>query len=527
MQNSDESAESTGTSPGATQPVRLRMTGIQKSFGATQALAGVDFELRRGEVHALVGENGAGKSTLMNIMSGVITDYRGTMELDGEQVRFASPHAAQQRGISTVFQELDLVHGLSIADNLGLGKEPKKFLWVVDAGAVRERAQAALSRIGSSVSPRTLVGQLRLGEQQVVMIAKALAAEAKVLILDEPTAALNNTEVDRLFDLVREVTSHGVAVVFISHRLEEIPQIADRVTVMREGRIVSTLPPDAPQQVLVHHLTGRSEEELFPAKSAGRAPLRLRLQDLTLTPRTENPGWQPPQGISLDVRQGEIVGIVGLMGAGRTELLQTLAGAAPEGRLTGTVEIDGKPVNVRSVASALGAGIAYVPDDRRGGGFVAQRDIAENLTSASLSDFSRFGFLSFAKLTKAVRQAIVMFGIKTSSPRANILSLSGGNQQKVVFGRALMTEPTVLLLDEPTRGVDIGAKADIYRLIREHTKRGVAVLIASSELPEVLGLCDRIVVMRRGRFIATPPIDTPTQELIEMAQVDTEEALVP
>ena len=254
--------------------------------------------------------------------------------------------------------------------------------------------------------------------------------------------------------------------------------------------------------------------------------MRLRLTDLAFEPQTPSAGWQAPQGVSLEIHKGDIVGIVGLMGAGRTELLQTLAGAAPPGKLTGTVEVDGAKVDVRTVASALDAGITYVPDDRRGGGFVSQRDISENLTSASLDKYSRFGFVNFGKLGAVVKDAVKRFGIKAASPRANILSLSGGNQQKVVFGRALLTDPVVLLLDEPTRGVDIGAKADIYKLIRVHTQRGVCVLIASSELPEVLGVCDRIVVMKGGRIVAAPPIDTPATELIELAQRDPEEALV-
>jgi ribose transport system ATP-binding protein len=510
---------------GRDAPVRLRMTGIGKVFGGTHALRDVDFDVRAGEVHALLGENGAGKSTLINIISGVLNEYDGTVELDGEPVRFASPAAAQRHGVATVFQELDLVAGLTVADNLALGQEPRGPLWVVDSGRMERDASAALARVGSDIAPAQVVAHLRLGEQQAVMIAKALAQNARVLILDEPTAALTIVEVERLFALIREVAARGVAVIFVSHRLEEIPQIADRVTVLREGSSVGTLPPTAQQSTLVHLLTGRDESELFPPKSSGFGAPSLRLSDYSYTPRVDTAEWEAPKNIDLEVRRGEIVGLIGQLGAGRTELLETLAGAGPAGRVTGSVEVAGREAAIGSVAQALQIGIAYVPDDRRRGGFVPQRDVAENLLMARLAHFSRLGFLRFSAMRRAVVEAIATFGIKTESADVNILSLSGGNQQKVVIGRAIGTEPALLLLDEPTRGVDIGAKADIYRLIRSLTEAGTAVLIASSELPELVGLCDRIVVMRAGRVVAEPDLDTPPTTLMRLAQQDRTESI--
>lgn len=511
-----------GRTPGAPTDddsiLRLSIVGATKRFGGTLALDGVDFDVKPGEVHALLGENGAGKSTLMNIMSGVIGDYSGSMFLDGEPVTFPSPRAAQRAGIATVFQELDLVGGLTIADNLALGKEPRGPLWIVDSSMMRARAQTALDHVESTASPRDVVSSLRLGEQQTVMIAKALAQQANVLILDEPTAALTAVEVDRLFDLVRHLARRGVSIVYVSHRLEEIPQIADRVTIMREGRVVATVGSDTAQDRLVSLLTGRSDGELFPPRDTATSEVGLSLRNVTFRPARERAGWRAPRDVSFDVHAGEIVGLVGLLGAGRTELLETLAGAGPVGTVSGVVEVGDSAVAIDTVAQSLRAGIGYVPDDRRAGGFIPQRSVADNLVLTSLKEYSVAGFLSARRIGRSVTESIARFGIRTSSPSASILSLSGGNQQKVVIGRALVGSPRVLLLDEPTRGVDIGAKADIYRLIRARAREGASVLIASSELPELIGLCDRLLVIRDGRIVAEPAIDSSPAALIALAQ---------
>lgn len=351
----------------------LAMHGIGKTFDGVQALRDVDLTVQAGEVHALIGENGAGKSTLMNIMSGVITDHQGKVFLAGRPVRFSSPQVAQKAGVATVFQELDLVPGLSVAHNMFLGHEPRRGGLFVDNVTMHRRTEELLRRVGGRISPRTIVGSLRLGQQQAVAIAKALAAaEPKILILDEPTAALSVHEVELLFDIVRRLRAHGVGIVFISHRLEEIGQIGDRVTVVRDGQIVATLPASTPQAELVPLLTGRPTREIFPTRGPTGKPVRLRLIDFTYRPSRPTPEWQEPEAINLTVREGEIVGLVGLLGAGRTELLQSIYGAAPSGRRSGRVEVDGRPVGTRSIRSAMLHGVGYVPDDRRGSGGTAR-----------------------------------------------------------------------------------------------------------------------------------------------------------
>jgi len=504
----------------------LAMHGIGKTFDGVRALRDVDLTIRAGEVHALIGENGAGKSTLMNIMSGVITDHHGTVLLAGQPVRFSSPQAAQKAGVATVFQELDLVPGLSVAHNMFLGHEPRRGALFVDNVTMHRRTQELLRRVGGRISPRTVVGSLRLGQQQAVAIAKALAAaEPKILILDEPTAALSVHEVELLFDIVRRLRTHGVGIVFISHRLEEVAQIADRVSILRDGQIVATLPASTPQAELVPLLTGRAAREMFPARGATGAPVRLRLTDFTYRLSRATPEWQEPEAINLTVREGEIVGLVGLLGAGRTELLQSIYGAAPSGRHSGLLEVDGRPAGSRSIRSAMVHGVGFVPDDRRGSGLVATRNVTENLVLADLKRLSSGGFVRRRRLIEAVRWAFTALGIKAASGTAAILSLSGGNQQKVVIGRALLRKPRLLLLDEPTRGVDVGAKADIYHLVRSLTATGLAVIVASSELPELAGWCDRLVVLRRGRVAAEVPPDTDPAVILSLASDDFSGAL--
>jgi len=492
----------------------LEMTGIRKSFGGVHALRGIDFSVRPGEIHALLGENGAGKSTLMNIMCGALSDYHGQMRLEGRLVRFSSPHAAQKAGVATVFQELDLVPGLPVADNLSLGREPKRHLLFLDGQRMRRSAEGALALVGASISTRTTVSALRLGEQQIVAIAKALAAEARILILDEPTAALSAHEVELLFDLMRGLRRRGVGIVFISHRLDEVGKVADRVTVMRDGRVVAVVPGSTTPQELVPLLTGRLAEDMFPARGTVRDRVCLRMTDFGYRLRRPSASWREPTGVSLTVREGEIVGLVGLLGSGRTELLQAICGAAPPGRSLGKLEINGRPVRLRSIISGQQQGIGFVPDDRRRDGLVPTRNVAQNLALASLGRLSTAGFVRRGRQGEAVRWAFDAFGIKASTTTAPILSLSGGNQQKVLIGRALLRRPRVLLLDEPTRGVDVAAKADIYHLVRSLAADGLAVLVASSELPELAGWCDRLVVLRDGRIVDDVAPDTdPTRVL--------------
>ncbi|MGN9768448.1 sugar ABC transporter ATP-binding protein [Micromonospora sp. SD12] len=497
--------------------VVVAMSGIAKRFGGVRALRGVDLVLRAGEVHALLGENGAGKSTLINILSGVVTDHDGQISVGGEPVRFAGPAAAQAAGIATIHQELDLVPALSVAENLVLGREPRTRLRTLDRRAMTRTARDWLGPLGAQIDPRRPVGSLRVGEQQLVEIAKALSLDARVLIMDEPTAALADAEVRRLMSTIRALRERGVAVVYISHRLEEIEQIADRATVLRNGEVAGTLRPTrADRQRIITLMVGRPAEALFSEGSTGPArpagdPV-LEIDDLTVRPRGTRPGRCEPAGVSLSVRAGEIVGLAGLMGAGRTELLETLYGAGPPGRRSGQVRLAGRPYAPRGPRAALRAGVGFVPEDRRRSALVLEHPVGRSIVLAALSRLTTAGFVRGGRERDAVRQQVAALAIRTSSAAAPVGSLSGGNQQKVVFARHLLTHPRLLLLDEPTRGVDVGAKAEIYRLLRRLADDGMGILLASSELPELTGVCDRIVVLRRGRAVAELPADGCTGE---------------
>ncbi|WP_433393712.1 sugar ABC transporter ATP-binding protein [Micromonospora sp. KLBMP9576] len=499
--------------------VTVAMTGVAKRFGGVHALRGVDLTLRAGEVHALLGENGAGKSTLINILSGVVTEYDGEISVGGRPVRFANPAAAQAAGIATIHQELDLVPALSVAENLVLGREPRTRLRMLDRRAMARMATDRLRPLGARIDPRRPVGSLRVGEQQLVEIARALALDARVLIMDEPTAALADAEVRRLMSAIRALRERGVAVVYISHRLEEIEHIADRATVLRNGEVAGTLRPDAAdRRKIITLMVGRPAETLFGAgarvdgtqPSAG--PPVLEVADLAVRPRAARPGRCEPAGVSLTVRAGEIVGLAGLMGAGRTELLETLYGAGPAGRRTGTIRLAGRPYAPRGPRGALRAGVGFVPEDRRGSALVLEHPVGHSIVLAALRRLSTAGVLRAGREREAVRAQIAALAIRTPSAAAPVGALSGGNQQKVVFARHLLTGPRLLLLDEPTRGVDVGAKAEIYRLLRRLADDGVGILLASSELPELTGVCDRIVVLRRGAVVAELSADGCTGE---------------
>ena len=480
----------------------LELTGIQKRFGGVHALKGVDFDLVAGDVHVLLGENGAGKSTLMGVLSGAVAPDEGTIRLDGTEVRFASPREAHAAGIAMIPQELDLVPGLDIAANLFLGNEITN-AGVLAHGAMRRKAQELLARAGVSLDAGLSVASLRMGERQLVAIAKALSAQARILIMDEPTAALSATEADHLFTVVRELAGRGVAVVYISHRLEEVARIAKRVTVMRDGAVVGTTTPDAPQATLVQMLVGRPFSDLFPPRAGRIGKPILRLDHAAFDPDIPRAGWQAPRDVSLTVHEGEIVGLAGLMGVGRTELLSALHGFGASGRWRGTVEVRGRATRLGSIQAARQAGIAYVTDDRRGTGLVLNHTVAQNVVMSTLRRVTPFGLVSRAIERREVAQALLDYDVRPHLPQAKVVNLSGGNQQKVVFAKELLNGPSLLLLDEPTRGVDVGAKAEIYRRLRGLADGGLGVLVASSELPELIGLCDRVIVMHEGRTIHT------------------------
>ncbi|GAA3122067.1 ribose transport system ATP-binding protein [Kribbella aluminosa] len=491
-----------------TRPDLVTMSAIGKRYGGVRACHEVDFVLGAGEVHALLGENGAGKSTLMKILSGDVTEYAGSIAINGEPVRFNGPTDAQTAGIAMIHQELDLVPALSVADNIFLGRELRTPYRTVDRRRMEREARDLLDRSGVSLDPRRPVGELRVGEQQLVTIAKAISLDARVLIMDEPTSALTSSEVERLFDVIRELRQSGVGIVYISHRMEEIAQVADRATVLRNGRIVTSFDPrELSTAEVVEAMVGRPVQTMFTTPDSDTGDELLRIEDLVV--KAKRPGRRDPDGISLTVRAGEIVGLAGLLGAGRTELLETLYGVAPGGTLTGRILLQGKPIRPRSPRQALAHGIGFVPEDRRASGLVLFHSILANTVLSSLPAYGRFGrFGRFGIVARRLERAASAsmadrLRLKFGRMQDEVGTLSGGNQQKVVFGRMLLTEPKLLLLDEPTRGVDVGAKAEIYRLLGELAGQGIGVLLASSELPELVGVCDRVVVLRDGRDVAS------------------------
>ncbi|MDQ0559176.1 ribose transport system ATP-binding protein [Rhizobium mesoamericanum] len=482
--------------------VVLSARAVTKHFGGVQALRGVDFDLKVGEIHALLGENGAGKSTLMNLMSGVHTPDHGEIFIDGKPTRFHSPRDAQAAGIATIFQELDLVSSLSVAANLFLGRELVHRHGMLDGKAMLREARKRLEAIDRSIDPAQFVGELSIGQRQVVAIVKALSYASRALIMDEPTAALTVGEVERLFDIMRGLASSGVGIVYISHRLEEVPQIAHRVTVMRDGKVAGVTEPNAPQAQLVQLLVGRPLNELYPPRSDRVGDVLLRMRQASFRPHRASPGWQAPSRIDLDVHRGEIVGLAGVMGAGRTELLSALYGTGVPGRWQGEVTIGGKPARLRSIAAARKAGLAFVTDDRRGAGLMLRMSVGLNLVMSIIRRISPNGLLSARRQDDAIKSSFGNFDIRPRNPEIAVGALSGGNQQKVVLAKEVLGNPSLLLLDEPTRGVDVGAKGEIYARLRKFASDGLGILVASSEMPELIGLCDRIVVLRNGCSVA-------------------------
>ena len=501
----------------------LAMHSVVKSFGGAQALRGVDFDLERGEIHALLGENGAGKSTLMNILSGVIEPDQGEILIDGSPVRFADPRAAQAAGVATIFQELDLVPSLDVTANLFLGRELTR-AGVLDRGAMRRAARTKLDAIGFDVDIDQPVGELSVGRRQIVAIAKALTYASRILVMDEPTAALTTVEVQRLFAVMRDIAKRGVGIVYISHRLEEVPRVADRVTVLRDGIVAGTALPTAPQSDLVSLLVGRALTELYPRRSGAFGNRILRLERAAYRPRRHRAGWCAPRSVSLEVRAGEIVGLAGIMGAGRTELLSTLYGAGGPGVWSGLVEVVDRSAKLTSIPKARRAGIAFVSDDRRGAGLMLRDSISRNLVASVLRLVSPFFVMSKSREAKLARQAITAFDVRPPRPELAVGALSGGNQQKVALAKEVLGEPRLLLLDEPTRGVDVGAKSEIYARVRELAAQGVGILVASSEMPELIGLCDRIFVLRSGRTVAEFPAGATEDDIMAVAESDEDDS---
>ncbi len=481
----------------------LRVDGLVKRFPGVTALGGVSFRLHAGEVHVLLGENGAGKSTLIKCLAGVYQPDEGQVFVDGRPVTLSTTRDAEELGIATIHQEFNLIPELSVAENVLLGRPPRR-LGIVDRQAMYDQASAALERVGLRIDPRTPVRTLGVARQQLVEIAKALSLNARILILDEPTATLTDDEVDRLLNLMVELRSSGVGLVFISHHLEEIRRIGDRVTILRDGVGVGTVSATTPSDELVRLMVGRAIASQYPRVRTAPGKELLRVDGLS------SPGSF--EDITLSVRAGEVVGLAGLVGAGRTELLRAILGA--DRYTTGSVCLRGKPVRRHDVRASIHAGLGLVPEDRKAQGLVLGASVAENLSLVSLRAATRLGIVDRARLERGARRAVADLGIRTPSIRSIVKNLSGGNQQKVVMGKWLSADPAVLLLDEPTRGVDVGAKVEIYQLINELTASGRGVLLVSSDLPEVLGMSDRILVMAHGRLVGELTHTEATQDAV-------------
>lgn len=482
----------------------LEVRGITKHFDGVQALRGVDLQVRPGEIHALLGENGAGKSTLIKIITGLYRQDQGEVLVGGEGVDFANVRAAHRAGVVALYQELSIVPTISVAENIVLGADAPSTLGFVRWKELRAHAQAMLDRLGQQINLRRLAGGLSPVQQTMVAVARALSIDAKVLILDEPTAALTDTEIEGLFAVLRNLRDEGVAIVYISHRLEEVFALCDRLTVMRNGRTIVTKNVSASSiDDVISTMVGREQNELYPDRGTGGGEVVLSVEGLS---------GRRVSGVSFQVRAGEIVGVGGLAGSGRSELLRLLAGAQKS--TAGMVQVDGIPVRGRGVSRALDAGIALVPEERRTQGVILAAPIADNIAIANLKSVSPGGIVSQRRIAQLAKQGLSELQIKARGVRQPVGQLSGGNQQKVVLAKMLARNPKVLLMDEPTRGIDVGTKAEIYRLIRELAAKGTAVVAVSSELPELIGLSDRILVMHEGRISGEVNADGADDELI-------------
>jgi erythritol transport system ATP-binding protein len=494
-------------------PIGLTIRGATKIYPGTRALDRVDFDIRMGAVNVLVGENGAGKSTLMKVIAGVETLTEGEIRVDGKLVTFRTKDDAVAAGIGIVFQELNLFPDLTVAENVFMGREPTRLGIDIDRSAVISRTHAILTRLEQDIDPNTTLGYLRIGQQQIVEIAKALAGDARILILDEPTSALSASEVEVLFRIIDELKAQGVGIVYISHRLEELIRVGDYITVLRDGRVTGArLMEGVDIPWIVHAMIGDKSKDFSESIGHDFGEEVFRAEDICLP---KMGGGFTVDHVSLSVRRGEILGLYGLMGAGRTEFLECVM--AQHLASTGRFFVEGREMREKQVAGRIARGIALVPEDRKRDGLIQIMAIRENLTLSSLKDFTRLFHLSLRKEAARANEFIRRLTIKVASPENPVSSLSGGNQQKVVIGKALMTEPKVLLLDEPSRGIDVGAKAEIYRTMRELAAQGIGIIFITSDLEEVLALSDRIIVMADGRVTGEFASGPPAAEVIASA----------
>ena len=490
--------------------MNIEMRGINKAFGSNQVLKDAGFLLKDGEVHALMGENGAGKSTLMKILTGVYTKDAGTIYVDGQEVSYKNPQEAEKAGIVFIYQELNVLFDLTVEENLFMGKEITKHFGICDKKAMRAKAQEIMDRMGVNIPIDAVMSDLSVGQQQMVEICKALMVDAKVLIMDEPTAALTQSETEVLFEVMNSLRSKGVSIVYISHRMEEIFELCDRITILRDGQYIDTkYIKDITMDDVVQMMIGREIGERFPSRNVAIGGEVLRVEDLTHEKFFRN--------VNFSVRAGEVLGVSGLMGAGRTEIMQAIFGNLPG--VTGKIFIEGQEISIRNPRQAIAAGIGFITEDRKTEGLLLEKSIAENIELANLGKVSKSSVLSAKKGTELVKRGISEFRIKCFGPEHECGNLSGGNQQKVVLAKWIYTDPKILILDEPTRGVDIGAKKEIYSVINELAAKGVAVIMVSSELPEVLGMSDRIMVVHEGKV--TGIIDAATADQAKVMTLAT------
>ena len=493
----------------------LEMRSITKRFPGVVALDRVDFELERGEVHVLLGENGAGKSTLVKMLAGAYRPDEGEILLDGEAASISSATDAQKLGISTIYQEFNLVPQFTVAENIFLGRQPRRFGFV-DRRKMREEARKLLDRMKVLVDPDALVSNLGVAQRQMVEIAKALSLNARILIMDEPTASLSGQEVERLFEIVRGLKKEEVAMIFISHHLEEVSEIGDRVTVLRDGKVVDRVPASTKHSELVRMMVGRSVEAQFPRRRPELGEVLLEVKNLSREGVLED--------VSFSLRAGEVVGVAGIVGAGRTELARAIFGADPGD--AGEVWVERQRMERGDPREAKRRGMGFVTEDRQGQGIVPPLSVAENLGLASLERNTHVGLVNRREQRKQARKIIEDLNIRTPGPEQEIRFLSGGNQQKTVIGKWLLADSKVLIMDEPTRGIDVGAKVEIYELMNELTENGAGILMISSDLPEVLGMSDRILVMSGGRITGELSVEEANGEnVMELATQGSETAV--
>ena len=498
-------------------PYILEMRNIFKSFGGVNALRDVSFQCRPGTVHGLVGENGAGKSTLIKILAGALLPDSGEIIFKGQKHQSFSTRKALNSGISVIYQELALVSQMTVAENIFLGREPRKYFGIVDKKRLKIEAKKLLKQLGFEVDMDMEVGDMTVAYQQMVEIAKALSKNADLIIMDEPSAILAGHELDQLFLIIESLKKRGVTIIYISHRLEEVFQIANEVTILKDGQLVGTkLIKDLSRGELVKMMVGRTLEEVFPVSFNQLGNPVLQVEEISTKTILNQ--------VSFNLREGEILGVAGMVGSGRTELARAIFGA--DHLTSGTIKIKGQDVVFKNPADAIRSKISFVPEDRKYHGLFTKLSILNNITLPILSKISRWGFTDKKKENEIVERERQIHSIDMTSGNQEVQYLSGGNQQKVVLSKSLQTIPEVIIMDEPTRGVDVGAKFEIYQLIRQLNKDGIAILMISSELPEILGLSDRILVMREGKIVAElTPNETNEEMIIEFATTNTQQSV--